>query len=205
MKLINSAAIAAMLVAAAGAAEASSTFFSSDAPQAINDNSTITSTLTATGGTITDVNLILADIDHTSVADLQITLTSPDGTSIRIIDSFVNGGIFIALATPDDFTDTVIDDQAATSLRDGSAPYSGSFNVDYGSILQPLSGFAGLSAAGVWTLTIADQADVDIGMLNAWGLEIDAVSAVPLPAAGPLLLAGLAGLWGFGRRRRAAA
>lgn len=196
MKLINSAAIAAMLVAAAGTAEAASTFFSTDAPQAINDFSTITSTLTATGGAINDVNLILGDIRHTSVADLDITLTAPDGTSIRIIDSFTDGGILLNLGTPDNFIDTVIDDQAATSLRSGSAPYSGSFNVDYGSISQPLSGFVGLNAAGVWTLTITDEAGADIGTLNAWGLEIDAaVPAVPLPAAaGPLLLAGLAGL-----------
>ncbi|MFV0475502.1 MAG: proprotein convertase P-domain-containing protein [Pikeienuella sp.] len=202
---VKSFAAAVIFVMVGASAANAATYYSSDTSQVISSHSTITSTLVAEEGEIGDINLILSDIRHTSVADLRIALTGPNGASAMIIDWYGGRGIFQNMATPDHFIDTVIDDQALVNLRDATAPHTGSFNVDRLSIQQPLSTFVGTKAGGVWTLTISDLASGDTGMLSGWGLEITAassVSAVPLPATGPLLLAGLAGLWGAGRARR---
>ena len=65
----------------------------------------------------------------------------------------------------DNFTDTVFDDEAATAIGAGSAPFTGSFRPE-----QPLSAFDGKPVDGTWKLRISDQAAQDIGTLNSWGI-----------------------------------
>ena len=89
------------------------------------------------------------------VPDLHIELQSPGGTTSLLIQAWTEGCIFVTLGCPDDFTSTTLDDQAATNLRIGAAPFTGSFNVEYGSIVDPFSAFNGESALGTWTLFIA--------------------------------------------------
>ena len=43
----------------------------------------------------------------------------PDGTSIELFDGVGGNG--------DDFIDTILDDEAAASIADGSAPFTGSY------------------------------------------------------------------------------
>lgn len=198
MKLGILGVISAAIITVAGVSHAA-TFTSADVPKTIVDFGTVTSEVTVSGGAITDIDLLLFNVQHSSVADLEISLTSPLGTQVTIIESFPDNGIFVGLGTPDNFIDTIIDDQAATILNAGAEPFTGSFNVDFGAILAPLSVFNGESAAGVWQLTIRDEAGGDEGSLVSWGLE---VAAVPLPAALPLMLGALGMLGVAGLRRR---
>lgn len=107
---------------------------------------------------IQDVNVTI-DLDHTWVADLTITLTSPDNTVVLLSDNNGGGG--------DNYTNTIFDDDASSSITSGTAPFTGLF--------QPqgnLSDFNGLLSSGVWTLSITDNANLDGGALNNWAIEL---------------------------------
>jgi subtilisin-like proprotein convertase family protein len=110
-------------------------------------------------GTIADVNLAF-DISHTYVSDLTLTLIAPDGTRIQLLSGI--GG------SNDNFTNTVLDDQAATSIENSSAPYTGTFNPED----NLLAGLNGLNPNGTWTLEIQDAYNLDGGALNNWSLTI---------------------------------
>ena len=185
-----------LLAAPAGAL----TIASLDVPKAIPDDDAggVVSTLTAPDLVLADVNLRLDEIRHTSVPDLRIQLTSPAGTTVTIVESFTNGGILSVAGTPDDFLATTIDDQAATNLRDGTAPYTGAFNVDHApsGIASPLAAFVGENALGDWTLAISDLAAEDTGTLEGWSL---AFTEVPEPGTALFVGLGLA-LLAAGRR-----
>ena len=134
------------------------TFASTDVPQPINDISTITSDLLVSGvsGALVDVNLML-DISHTFDADLDVFLISSAGTRVELFQDVGGGG--------DNFTNTTLDDEAATSISSGAAPFSGSFQP-----LGALSTFDGESPNGIWSLEITDDLGEDVGTLNSWSL-----------------------------------
>lgn len=143
------------------------TFDSNDVPKTINDNSTITSTIEiAAAGLIRDLDLRL-DITHTYVGDLDAFLIAPDGTRIALFDRVGGSG--------DNFSNTRFDDEAAVSINNGTAPFSGSFRPD-----QTFAALDNLSITGTWTLEITDNANADVGSLNSWSLIIDVIPvAVP--------------------------
>lgn len=181
------------LMIMSGTALGSIVVMSTDVPRAIPENSPVgvTSTLDFPSMIIEDVDLILT-ITHTCIPDVHIDLTSPAGTTAHLINAWTEGGIFEGVGCPDDFVDTRFDDEALTNLRDGVAPYTGHFNIVWPGN-DTMSFFDGQNAGGTWTLFISDLAAVDVGTLQAWGLEI-----VPEPAT--LALLGLGGL--LLRRRR---
>ena len=155
------------------------TFTSTDVPMAIPDfdQTGITSTVNVTvpSVTVADVNLVLEDLEHTCVRDLRIELTSPAGTKVTLIKSTAGGGILVPPCSRN-YVQTKFDDQASTNLAAGTAPYTGSFNVEHASVdPSPLSGFNGENAGGIWTLSIADTAQRGVGTLKAWSLEIDSL------------------------------
>jgi subtilisin-like proprotein convertase family protein len=200
------AAAAAASCLLAGAAQASTaTYASTDVPLVIPDNNAtgISSTLDVSGaGPINDLNLLL-NIRHTSVADLNIVLQAPNGAQVLLLYAYSEGGILSGVGNPDDFIDTIFDDEATTNLRNGVAPYTGSFTVNWGSILDPLASFDGLDANGTWTLFVSDRAAQNIGSLTGWSLQIDSNGGVPEPAAWALMIVGF-GLAGAALRRRSA-
>ncbi|MCO4773374.1 MAG: proprotein convertase P-domain-containing protein, partial [Deltaproteobacteria bacterium] len=113
------------------------------------------------GGAITDV-IVTLDISHTFTGDLEITLISPEGTTIDLTSD--NGG------TGNNFTNTVFDDSAATSITtisSSGAPFTGSYQPE-----EPLSTFNGENASGIWTLVVNDDALGDVGNLNSWTLDM---------------------------------
>ena len=131
---------------------------------AIVDNSTVTSTLTvaSTGASIVDLDVAL-DITHTFDGDLTVTLESPAGTSITLFSSI--GG------PDDDFTGTVLDDEASTPIGSGAAPFTGSFTPQ-----DALSSFDAEDPNGDWILSVADGAGGDQGTLNEWTLTFEFTS-----------------------------
>jgi subtilisin-like proprotein convertase family protein len=108
--------------------------------------------------TVADVNVLL-NITHTYDGDLDIYLMGPDGTTVEL--STDNG------SSGDNFVDTVFDDDAATPISGGTAPFTGSFQPE-----TPLSVLNGKSAAGTWQLTITDDAGGDTGTLDGWQLQL---------------------------------
>jgi len=109
---------------------------------------------------ITDVNVTL-NINHTFVADLDVKLIGPDGTTEVIL--FTDVG-----SSGDNFTNTVLDDDTATNISDGTAPFTGVFSPEDGS----LADFNGMSSLGDWTLHITDDANLDGGTLLSWSIQL---------------------------------
>jgi subtilisin-like proprotein convertase family protein len=108
-----------------------------------------------THGTLQDLN-VKVNITHTFDFDLQLKLK--------------RGGITVLLCANrggagDNFNDTIFDDEAATAISAGMAPFAGSFRPE-----EPLSVFDGQDVFGNWTLNIADTAGDDTGTLNSWCL-----------------------------------
>ena len=79
----------------------------------------------------------------------MITLIGPDGSPRSTLVNSRGG-------SGDNFTNTVFDDEAATAIGAGAAPFTGSFRPE-----EPLSAFDGKPVNGTWTLRIADVAAGD--------------------------------------------
>ena len=139
---------------------AQSTVSSPNAPLTIPARSTITSTTTISGyvGGIIDLNVNLS-ITVSRASNLILTLTGPDGTSVTLSNR--NGG------TGANFSNTTFDDQGATAVASGTAPFTGSFRPT-----SALSAFNGKSANGVWTLTVNGANSTSAGTLSNWSLQI---------------------------------
>ncbi|MBL4604572.1 MAG: proprotein convertase P-domain-containing protein [Flavobacteriaceae bacterium] len=106
-----------------------------------------------------DVNVTL-NIQHAFNSDLDVKLIGPDGTTEVILFEDI-GGI------TDDFTNTVLDSDAANSIVSGTAPYTGVFRP-----FGDLADFRGLQSLGDWTLHITDDANAGGGNLISWSIEI---------------------------------
>ncbi len=121
-------------------------YHSADVPQAINDNSTITSTLdVADHFCIADVDVEL-DITHTYIGDLTVSLTSPEGTMVTLHNR--SGGSSANIQQTYDDEGTAPDGPGALSDFDFESPM------------------------GTWTLTVTDSAGGDTGTLNAWSVKV---------------------------------
>ncbi|MBK6425853.1 MAG: proprotein convertase P-domain-containing protein [Blastocatellia bacterium] len=118
-------------------------------------------------GTVLDVDLRIR-LNHTFDNDLDITLTGPNAVTIDVSsDNGGSGDNYGSGATDCSGTPTVFDDEAATGIASGVAPFAGSFIPEVG-----LSAFDGIPAAGNWTLNIADDLGVDVGTLFCYELVI---------------------------------
>ena len=121
-------------------------FHSADVPQAINDNTTISSTLdVADHFCIADVDVEL-DITHTYIGDLTVTLASPAGTVVTLHNR--SGGSSSNIQQ-------TYDDEGTAPEGPGA-----------------LSDFDFESPMGTWTLTVQDSAGGDTGTLNAWSVRV---------------------------------
>ena len=121
------------------------TVHSTDVGQAITDFGTMNSTLEFSGGatSINDVNIEL-DITHSFDGDLDVYLVSPAGTQIELFTGIGGEG--------DNFTGTILDDQASMSITDAAAspPFNGTFRAE-----ELLAGLNGENPNGIWTLVVA--------------------------------------------------
>jgi subtilisin-like proprotein convertase family protein len=144
------------------------TYASGDVHLSIPSQSTITSTIEITAvDTIADLNVQL-DISHSRAQDLDVYLIAPDGTRIELFTDVGGNG--------DNFSGTILDDEAATAITNGSAPFVGSYQPE-----GLLSVLDGTSTAGTWTLEITDDKRNESGTLNSWSLIVE--SGIPLTAA----------------------
>ncbi len=121
-------------------------------------------------------NVTLADLDvrvnitHTFVGDIFITLTSPMGTTVTLLDRpGVPASMF---GCGDNNMNVTFDDESAGDLENlcaGSDPW-----LDGpGPPVSPLTAFDGEMTAGTWTLTVSDNAGADTGQITDWELITD--------------------------------
>ena len=117
---------------------------------------------------ISDLNVRL-NVSHTAVGDLNVVLLSPNFTPYVLMMGRGGNG--------DNLNGTLFDDQAAVSVANGVAPFSGSFKPE-----STLVALNGQGAKGGWTLVISDTLYGDKGELKNWSLEFNTVA----PAANNL-------------------
>jgi subtilisin-like proprotein convertase family protein len=119
-------------------------------------------------------------IDHTWVGDLVITLKSPQGTVVTLVNQA--GGV---LNEGHNFCNTTLDDESAggtiQNVTASQAPYSGSFKP-----ANPLSTFDGQTPNGTWTLNVADRGVADTGNVRAFSLTITTQSCSATALATPV-------------------
>ncbi|PKA83687.1 putative secreted protein (Por secretion system target) [Ulvibacter sp. MAR_2010_11] len=135
-----------------------------------NDPAGISTTLNVTDDfTISDLNVDL-NISHTWVGDVIVTIQSPGGTSVTILDQ--PGVPASTFGCSGDNIVASLDDEAGSPVEDecgaGVPTISGSFTPN-----NPLSAFDGESTLGVWTLTVSDNAGGDTGTINSWGITYE--------------------------------
>ena len=133
---------------------------SSGSAVAIPDAGKKTVSLTISGfvTTLSDVNVKL-NINHAADNDLDVFLISPRGTRVEL---FTDVG-----SRNRNFTNTTLDDQAATGIASGSAPFSGSYRPE-----RSLSALNGQNPNGTWKLEITDDAGSKTGSLVNWSLAL---------------------------------
>ena len=129
-------------------------------------------------GPILDVNARVR-INHTYDEDLNLYLIGPDGTTVEL--SFGNGEDgenYGSGPTNCSGTFTTFDDQAGTSIVNGTAPFAGTFRPE-----ESLAAFNGKSSAGQWRLRVEDDQSGDTGTLFCWEFQITREVAPPPPQA----------------------
>ena len=136
---------------------------------AIPDIGTVDSTNVVSGFTDTPLEKVVVSLylTHQYDSDLtNISLISPDGTTVLL--SSANGGSgqnYGSGLTPDSLR-TTFDDAAATPITSGVAPFVGTFRPQ-----SPLSAFIGNATPnGTWHLHIADGFGGSLGTLRGWSL-----------------------------------
>lgn len=112
------------------------------------------------GGAITDIN-VRVNITMSWNSDLDVFLVHPDGTRVELFTDV--GG------SSQNFINTVLDDQAATSITAGTAPFTGSFRPE-----GSLATLNSKGANGTWRLELSDDEAGFVGTLNNWTLIISA-------------------------------
>jgi len=101
------------------------------------------------GASVLDTNFgvlnVCININHANVSDLEVALIAPDGLQVMLTTG--NGG------SGNNYTNTCFDDNAATSITLGTAPFTGSYrpNEYLGSVNNGQTGY------GTWTLYARDM------------------------------------------------
>ncbi len=155
------------------------------AATAITDNSAagVNLLLPVSGvGTIADLNFrfdgsscsttstsTTVGLNHGTIGQLIVKLTSPLGTTVTLINRMTGGGA-TGGNSGNNLCNTVLDDSGATSIQTvaaSSAPFTGTFSP-----ASPLSAFNGEDPTGTWTLNVADVVSGGTGTARAWSLVI---------------------------------
>jgi len=135
-------------------------------PAGIDFNGTAASALNS----ITEVTLDL-DINHSWNGDLIVTLTSPEGTAVILVDR--PGRTTGAPGCNENGMQITLDDAAATPIEDCTGE-NGPYPAVTGSYFpnNPFSAFDGEDPNGTWILNISDNLGGDSGELIAATINI---------------------------------
>lgn len=124
------------------------------------DSNTVTQSVinTTENFEISDAN-VLINLTHSYTGDITIKLIAPDGTQVMLADALGGSG--------DNYTNTIFDDAATTSINEASAPFTGVFKPQ-----GSLATLNGKQSLGNWTLHITDNANSDGGNLLNWSIDL---------------------------------
>ena len=130
-----------------------------------------------------DLLEVFMNIEHSYTGDLDILLTSPNGTTVRLFEQSGGNSYFGEPIYPDVTLDPGIgydyfftESRAATqTLVQTAAATGGSVSVPAGDYLplDPFSTFVGSTINGQWCLSITDNLSRDNGYIFFWGLNFD--------------------------------
>ncbi|MGD9781352.1 MAG: alpha-amylase family glycosyl hydrolase [Kiritimatiellia bacterium] len=143
-------------------------FESTNGPMAIADASTTYSDLAidlAGSNAVRDVDVWIR-IDHTYDKDLVLALQHPDGSEVLLVnrrgsryDNFGTGECGSAVYT-------VLDQSAALSITNGSAPFAGTYRPE-----GSLDTFNGKPVNGIWRLRMKDSYAKNVGTNLCWSIR----------------------------------
>ena len=111
-----------------------------------------------TDGSISDINVVDLQMRHTWITDLTITLISPSGTRVRLLDTPCAG---------EDDIDASFDDESDLINLDCPLTTGRTFRP-----LDPLEILKSENPNGIWTLEVNDAIAEDGGQLLSWTLEL---------------------------------
>ncbi len=129
------------------------------------------------GAAISDITVIINDLEHPYVGDLDINLIAPNNQNINLVGGLNNGS---GSNSTDNFLNTAISSNGTVALSGAPAPRTGTFAADrlagYGPTgnTQTTSSWAALTTTmnGTWKLALADFFTPDPGTLKSWTLRI---------------------------------
>jgi subtilisin-like proprotein convertase family protein len=146
------------------------------------------------GAVISEVSVTL-NMTHTYVGDMSVNLKGPNGNILNLdrnLTATGNGGA--------NFVNTVISSTGSTLLKNGTAPFTGTFKADAvngattpGYAFADPTGYVANATAfadlysvpnGAWTIAMADNGAGDAGTFNNWTLTIK--YSVPLAGGASL-------------------
>ena len=124
------------------------------------DTQTVTLDYTSTNNELVHDISVSLDITHTYIEDLTISLESPNGTSVLLVDGECGDG--------DDMNVTFDDTGVALSCNTTAPAISGTLRP-----VEPLSNFVGEDPNGTWVLTVVDSFTAeDGGSVDDFSIEI---------------------------------
>jgi len=146
-------------------------------------------------GVITDVNLLLTDLTHTTPRDIDLLLSASNGRRALVMSDVGPGGLGQEDAVVN--IDLALDDEAGTPLPVTGQLVSGTFQPtnllvagDTDAFAAPapapdghvaLNTFGGRDPNGTWQVWVMDDVGGDEGTIAGWALEITAEVDVPMP------------------------
>lgn len=146
-------------------------FVSTDTPLLIPDTSTVYSVLNLAeaGDPVLTRVRVRVRINHSYDRDVTLALQHPDGTEVMLVrrrggsaDNFGTG-----TGTCGQLVYTVFDQDAATAISSGTAPFAGTYRPE-----ASLATLNGKSVNGAWRLRMRDETTQDTGTNLCWGLEL---------------------------------
>jgi subtilisin-like proprotein convertase family protein len=152
-----------------GTPSATTTRFDNNTSVPIPEVGTVESAIEVSGlsGAIGKVRVSL-HLNHTFDGDLRIGLVAPDNTVVFLALNRGAAGDNYGTACSPDSSRTTFDDDAATPIAAGVAPFVGTFRPDQ--LLSTYKGKLGSAVNGTWRLRIIDDFALDAGTLNCWSL-----------------------------------
>lgn len=136
------------------------------------------------------LNSVCLTMEHSSVGDIEITLTCPTGQSVTLMDYIPGNAVLSWMGEPitddDSYTgkgvtkDYCFDQTAAQTLNDASMGFgdnveipAGDFKPYNNGVNNTFAPLVGCDLNGTWTISIKDNRANDNGSLSNWKLNFD--------------------------------
>ncbi len=129
-------------------------------PVRIRDMGTVSKTVSVSGSSLPVQGVeVTVNIAHSHVGDLRITLISPGGTQVQLLNRQGSNA--------QNLVNTVFDEYAAGAVPSGVSLSGGRYTPS-----QSLSSLFRTNPNGTWTLRVEDLAYGDVGTFNSFSLRL---------------------------------